>query len=347
MKKKFLPFLFLAVSCTSYTKDVHDIDKDFPTTDTLSFEPIKTFNIDQEVIDFTVMDSAVFIVEMGSENFGHCYNINTGEVISTLVSKGSAQNELIKNPLSGIRIKDGNVYFSNQGGVIKKFSTNEILTKPLGERKVDIISPPNEVATMSYIETGNNELFGTPLPNMNDDFYRYFISVKDSVIYLEKLNEKYKASKNITDKNLSQAPIISCAFENYNNKVVTADYGMMLQIVDLKKRIIENERFYNKIEVDGKGRLKSNEFTVANVKCNEKYIYFRTIRSDFSKTTDKDVYNMYVYVFDWNLNPVKKYFAGAFNYKKTRNNISHDGNNYYYMTVSDEDKQVLYKAEIK
>lgn len=83
---------------------MHDLDKDFPVADTVTFEPIHSFdpikimNIPVDVYSFMIKDSVIFVLERSEENFGHCYKMGSGEVLSTLLGRGGAENEMIFMP---------------------------------------------------------------------------------------------------------------------------------------------------------------------------------------------------------------------------------------------------------
>ena len=100
MKTKTLFLLFLIgpsfFSCNSTVKNqtipISNLDTDFPIAEKLEFNPFNKYDILGEggcVID----DSILWHFKEGEYDLGSCYNINTGEKLSTIVSKGRASNE--------------------------------------------------------------------------------------------------------------------------------------------------------------------------------------------------------------------------------------------------------------
>lgn len=72
-------------SCNSTVKNqiipISNIDTDFPVTEKLEFKPFNKFDIFERgfcMID----DSILWSVEENEENFGFCYDLNTGKKLS-------------------------------------------------------------------------------------------------------------------------------------------------------------------------------------------------------------------------------------------------------------------------
>ena len=85
-------------SCNSTVKNqiipISNIDTDFPVTEKLEFKPFNKFDIFERgfcMID----DSILWSVEENEDNFGFCYDLNTGTVSYTHLRAHETRHDLV------------------------------------------------------------------------------------------------------------------------------------------------------------------------------------------------------------------------------------------------------------
>ena len=70
-------------------------------------------------------DSILWSVEENEENFGFCYDLNTGKKLSTIASRGRAANELTE--LEDFQIIGDSVQLYAYPNMIKTFGKRDII----------------------------------------------------------------------------------------------------------------------------------------------------------------------------------------------------------------------------
>ena len=353
MKQNLILILLFIVSCTSNSKQdgiiIHDLDKDFPTTENISFSPIQSFEIMSQILNFAVKDSSMFMLERNTNDFGHCYNINSGKVISTLIGKGRAQNEMAN--VIGIELHGDSIMFKPSFFLerIKIFATKDILTKPMGDRKCSTVEIPDSLTSFNFIRIEKDKLFGL-YENRFDDRNEIFFTLDDKGASLFG-----EIKKELFEDELSNSDMRSHTnnelFINYKNKIVASrGNGLLLEVIDVNNNTTDFSRYYNKIKVKTKGAYTSisatgalSAFSLIDISCDAKNIYCLSHEG----INDEDEFGLFVYVFDWELNPVKKYeLQSSHSDTYCQYYLSEDGKSIYYLTIEDE-KQELFMAEIK
>ena len=169
MKKDQFLLLLIAISfvgCNNASKKstsaFSNIDEDFPVTEQLEFTPFNTYDILGDglcVIDGSIL----WYVENGKDDFGACYDLNTGEKLSVIASKGRAANELIE--LAGFAIiRDSVLLYENQN-TIKTFAKKDIVgNMPLGDRKASVITTPDHILVNQMTKLPNGSVLATIRP---------------------------------------------------------------------------------------------------------------------------------------------------------------------------------------
>lgn len=101
MKKKLqILSFFIAISffsCASADKNplFSDLNTDFPTSEKLELKPLNKLNILDDG-SYMIDGSILWCFGQDEHSVGYCYDLNTGEKLSTIATRGKAINELIE-----------------------------------------------------------------------------------------------------------------------------------------------------------------------------------------------------------------------------------------------------------
>lgn len=360
MKKNVLYILLFLASCTSSNMKqdgfvMSDLDVDFPVTDTIHLNPIplQSFEILAGISSILVKDTALFVFEHNPDNFGHCYSINSGKELSVIVGVGNAMNEFIKNATintsfvgDSIQLRD----FNN--GVVMTFLASDVVTKPLGEREFSIRGRLKHSPLIDFTITDKNILVGIN-KDRSDDTNRGYCTYdgKDFSFFGEIKKEMFNSSKEVTPLDMKWLRFGSYA--NYGNKVVMSEtFGIILHVIDVDKKSIDFERYYSQILCEeSNGRIVNmNNYDIYSyeVSCNEKNIFSPVRKKNIKKSEEagEEISDHFTLVFDWELNPIKKYYFAkplddSGKPMKGTSYMSEDAKTYYFLSTEGE-KQELY-----
>lgn len=353
MKISSLFILLLLVSCSSKSDKqsdivIHDVDIDFPSADTIKFTLRQSFEILDNVSSWHVKDSLLFVQTYNNpDRLGICYNINSGKEISTIINLGRAANEATTS--CQFEYGDDSIYCCDtKYDNIKTFAINDIISKPMGERPFSINKIPDSLIALFFTKIDSIIIFGT---NNNGDpasCYRNYLYLtydgKDLSFFGEVRKEIFETQKDyetsIVEKKVFQTTSVAI---NKNRVVVAEAYGIALHAIDPYKKKIIKERYYNKYNVSENGITASGKYQSSDVYCSDEYIYFisRVQNEKKSAETGLNIFEYHILVFDWDLNPVKKYFSCMNN----RPNLSHDGKS-LYLLVENDDKRDLFECKL-
>lgn len=331
-----ISLFIIGYSCSSEQKTdvIKDIDFDFPTTDTITFNPLKTFNIASDVKSIHVKDSVLFVLENNNDNLGYCYSINSGEKISTILNKGRAANEQI-DPFvfftkDSIQFIDMNTISSR---LIKTFSLDDIISKPISERTFSVTHFTQDTLSLYfYVKIGNETIFGTNAKSEKDSDMCYFIFNPEKVFSFGKYEKEIFDSKESYDCKSQGSILMFSHIRLSGDKVIVAyQFGMGLNVIDTDKKAITKERYYNKFKCNEDGFTPIFKYKCKTIECDDENIYYFT-----RNIMDDDEY-MNILVFDWELNPIKRYAI-----KCNRNDfMSYKDKTLYLMTQGEETMELL------
>lgn len=332
-----------------------DFKRDFPVSKVVSLKPIQTFDIASNISSFMVKDSVIFVIEHNSDNLGHCYSLNSGEQISVILGRGKADNEFPSISYISFLFQGDSIQFYNPWlRMMKVFATQDVYTKPLGEREFSTVVMPNNNLISCFSRIGENMYIGSFCYRTKEQNDRYFLYDKNGFTSFGDFEiELFDTDTEVNDITMKFA--FDPSFARYGDKVVTVNNdGILLQTIDLNEKIIENQKYYNKIKLKDRREenqpwLIENEYSSGSIRCDEEYVYFALTRRDDEKSEEvgKRISDKYILVFDWNLNPITKYDLGSFDLLSSLYYFSEDGKVFYYLTVDNEEKHVLYKGKIE
>lgn len=368
MKKNLTIFLLLLIGCSpknekADTQPYSDMDVDFPVEKTIKVEPTlrQTFNIEDDISLIMVKEPLILIFDNNKDILGYCYDINSGEKLKPIASFGEANHEIIpgwgarSNPPMQI-CGDSLEFTDNVSGTIKTFALNDIATKYLGDRPFSTFKMNDTLKTITYQKINTSTVVGAHniFPPQDTDSSRFFILDQNQLSYFGVLSDKLFNSNrevDITKKREQLRPI----FAYHNDKVVTANnYGVFLNTIDVKNKTVVKERIYTpmKITIDERGVVQiggyPSGYKTISIYCDEQHIYYHAWKSN----DDKEKQNfgvpaeIYVLVYDWDLNPIKRYYVGSYIYGEYQSYLSVD-KKILYQLKSDGDKKELYEYKLQ
>ena len=112
-------------------------------------------------------DSILWSVEENEENFGFCYDLNTGKKLSTIASRGRAANELTE--LEDFQIIGDSVQLYAYPNMIKTFGKRDIIDNvPMGERKFTVTIVPDSIWVRRMVKLPNGFVLATLMPAFSE-----------------------------------------------------------------------------------------------------------------------------------------------------------------------------------
>lgn len=373
MKIQFLLLLisFSFFSCNNTIKksavSMSNLDTDFPITEELEFKPFNKYDILQK--GFCVIgDSILWYINMdGKVDFGFCYNLYTGEKLSTIASKGRAANELTE--LEEFKMVGDSIQFYTYGNrEIKSFAKKEIIRNvPMGERGFSLITTPDSIlisrmiklpngsvlatirpAVFEYEQAKMNELNQKSIAIFNDKEAKSYETIDYGSFDIEKAKGIELSANDLIKATYAEACI---AIKDNDIAVFSVNNQFILYTFDINNGKVVNEKRYTKMQREkvrdehyiSSSATNDRKLAMSNIKNNDKYILCR-VSGYLSEEDEKlELSKEAIFIFDWDLNPIKK-----FDLPKRENGyyaISNDCKS-VYICEDNEDGLTLYKANL-
>lgn len=357
--------------CTNTVKNqatpISNIDTDFPITEKLEFNPFNKYDILEEGV-CVIDDSILWHFKEGEYDLGSCYNINTGEKLSTIASKGRAANEIIQFDGFDV-IGDSVLLYTDRNRTIKAFAKKDIIDNvPMGERQFSVTTAPDSIWVSQMTKLPNGSVLATIQPALfeyqkaeqtnvinektvaifNNKEANSYETIKYESFDIEKAKGTELAANDLVKYAYSYGSI---AIKDNDMAVFSVSDQFILYTFDLKSGNVVNEKRYTKIQrtVGGDEAFVSFETTndrqmsIYSVKTNDKYILC-SVQGYFSEEDKKaKLYKKAIYIFDWELSPIKK-----FDLPDRKNGyyiISNDCSVVYFCEYT-EDGLILHKANL-
>ena len=353
-------------SCTSKVKNqtaapISNIDTDFPVTEKLEFKLFNKYNILEEgfcMID----DSTLWFIKERKSDFGSCYNLNTGEKLSTIISRGRAANELTQ--LDFFCIIGDSVQLHTEQNTIKTFAKKDIIDNvPMGEREYSVTIVPDSIWVRRMIKLPNGSVIATIMPALSEleqtrmnEFNQKTVAILNNMEAksYETINYESFDLEKAKDMELPANDLIKCAYadgsieiKGNDMAVFSVSHQFIIYTFDIKSGNVVNEKRYTKIQRTGRegalSTINDRQIEIKSMKTNNKYILC-SVRGYFSEE-DKSSrqYQEAIFVFDWELKPIKKFDLP--NRENGYYMVSNDGSAVYFRE-NNEDGLLLYKADL-
>lgn len=346
---------------------ISNLDTDFPATEKLEFKPFNKFDILKDDFYAMIDDSTLWVIREGEDDFGVCYNLYTGEKLSTIVSKGNAANELTQ--LEEFQIIGDSVQISIYPNTIKTFAKRDIIENvPMGERKFSVTIVPDSIEVRRMVKLPNGSVLATIMPALSEseqtkmnEFNEKSVAVFNNkeANYYETINYESFDLEKAKDRELPANDLIKCAYADGSMNVKDNDMAVfavshqfILYTFDIKNGNVVNEKRYTKMQrVESRDEtstslstINDRQIEIKSMQTNDKYIVC-SVRGFFS-AADKESKQPQeaIFIFDWNLNPIKKFDLP---YRENGYyTVSNDGSAVYFRE-NNEDGLTLHKADLK
>lgn len=356
--------------CSSSPKKSTALDTDFPVTEKLEFKPSSELAVgvfDEYSIarsGICVIDGSVlWYVEDGKEDRGACYDLNTGEKLAVIARKGTATNEI--NELTGFKVTGDAVMFYEGRNTIKTFAKKDILDNiPMEERKVVVTTAPDNLWVSRMAKLPNGSVIATIRPPFEfekgkmDETNKKSVAIFDNdgvksyeTIPYESFNVKKATDKQIDANDLIKWTYAQGLIETKGNDmaVFAASDQFILYTLTLNNGEVANEKRYTSIRRNEEemsfATTNDMSLSVQAMKVNDKYIVCKV--EGYLSKEDKEIElrKEAIFVFDWNLKPIKKFELPDPDEKSGYYTISNDCNSVYFCEYH-EDGISLYKADL-
>lgn len=369
MKKIYvLLFALTLLSCGENKRvnegPISDINKDFTDTKNIKQKKYKDLDILAYGISY-IEDSKLWLFAGGgrSNELGICYDLETGTKVSPIAMLGKASYELMD--IEGLQFAGDSLQFTVPRGAIKTFSRKEIMSNiAMNERTFSVVNSPDTIASIRMIKLPNNSIVANiQAPDIAHPRYKKFdINKGDIVIYNKKEANSYNTidyecfnlpmdKSQASSAELAKIDKIKRAYSDGeicikgNDKAVFSVQGQfMLYIFDMNNKCVVNKKVYTDMFYDeDKHTDFSPKISIESLKSNDDYIFCYTRGFFTAKDKENNEKKEVVFVFDWDLNPVKRFNLAS---QENEGNyvISVDSNSIYFIEPS-KLGLTLYKSE--
>lgn len=368
-------FLF---SCNNTGKfPLSNIDTDFAVAEQLDFELYKQLKVmhDNFMDDLittcninVVDDSVLWFVEPfdKEEGLSTCYNLNTGKPLAAIASRGKAPHEV--EGLTGFKIAGDSVYFyEGRKNTIKTFLKQDIIRNvPVEDKKVSVTTFPDSVWVSRMTKLPNGSVIATIRPPFEFEKNNVNEINKNSVVVWN--NQEMKgyqtidyASFDVKKRKRTDIPandLIKWTYaqgfiETRGNDlaVIASNDQFMLYTFDVTTGKVLDEKRYTPVEYSNEEFcfLSTNDMqqSILALQTNDEYIVCKVGGYFNAEDKEYEVYQEAIFVFDWNLNPIKRFDLPDLG-QKGYFSISNDARSVYFNDFSGEVFTLtLYRADLK
>lgn len=229
----------------------------------------------------------------------------------------------------------------------------------MSERKFSVVNAPDTIRAEQMIKLPNGSILATLKYNRHKSYKgkRYRSNENSIVIFNNKKADFYQtidydsfSLRQARGQELEANNIIkdsygngSIALRGNDLAVFSLNSQFILYTFDLNKGKVLNEKRYTKMERgNNEGQCgSSNELDMAviSIKSSDKYIFCK-VRGYFGEKGDRLKLGYAIFVFDWNLKPIKRFDLGGVD----TFSISNDCHSIYSSQYTNEGL-TLYKAD--
>lgn len=374
MRSNFLVWLLLGgiffIGCGGSAKRtvVADANTDFPVVEKLEFKVLKDLAIGSFTADYRcgicVVDGPLlWYIEKEKANYGVCYDLATGEKLADISRKGGAENEV--NELTGFRVVGDAVMLYDGRNTIKTFVKQEIMDNVLVEkRKVKVTTLPDNLWVARMAPCPNGNVLATIRPPFDfeqgkvDEINKKSVALFDgkSIKSYETIDYDSFDLGEANDKQVAANEVIKWTYaqgliETKGNEmaVLAVSDQFILYTLALNSGEVVNEKRYSSMKrtEEEMSFATTNDMCVSvlEMKATDKYIVCKV--EGYLSEEDKEMEwrKEAIFVFDWNLKPMKKFELPDQEEKIGYYTLSNDGQSVYFCEFH-EDGLTLNKADL-
>lgn len=326
----FSTFILIFYCCQNSTKKSHTLIKiissDFPVAEELKFASFNKYEIFEESGGCVIDDSILWHFENGQNDFGYCYDLNTGERLSVIALKGDSSNQL--KGLNGFDATGDSLHLYESQNTIKSFAKKDIINNtPSEDRQCSITTISNNILVSRIAKLPNGSTIATLRPAIFEFEKKFNNKINEgSIVLLQGNQAKVYETINYDSFNVEKAKsnefpandLIkwayaqgSIAVKDNNTVAFSVNDQFILYTLDLNTGEVTNEKRYSTIRRDG-GEMtfsttNDNYLNVLYMKANEKYILCEVNGYFSEENKNSGEIEKAIFVFDWNLNPIKMF----------------------------------------
>lgn len=374
MMKKLSVLMFLATlfffNCSSPNVEspISEISVEFPTSEKLELKFFNKYNALSQIEDCFVDDSVLWVVSNHEDHFGYCFDLTTGAQLSVIGMKGKASYEF--NGVNKILLSGDSIQFHTDRDVIKTFAKKDIIEdQQMDQRKFSSTPPLDTIFVCEKIKLPNGSVLATMcgakfgrIPSDEASFRRssalelnkQMVAVLDSkevnsykTIHYEKFNitEGDSGIEDLDFKIKHTFALSHIGLKSNDMAVFSLERQFLLYTFDLNSRKVVKEKSYANLLADQFSIVNDRRLRNLNMKCNDNYIvcYVNGYLSKEDKES-KTLKNA-IFVFDWDLNPIKKFDLPCSGGSRDPYFISEDCQAVYFYKM-EEDGLTLSKADL-
>lgn len=386
MRKKIIQSLLVPLiglfmfSCDNAEKfPLSSIDTDFVVVGKLDFQRYKNLTVKHDnFMDDVITTSNINVIEDSVlwfvEPLDHddydaciCYNLNTGESLALSASPGRAPYQM--EGLTGFKIAGDSVYFYEGRNTVKTFNKQEIIRDvPMEERKFSVTTFPDSVWVSRMTKLPNGTVIATIRPPFEFEKNNVNGINKNSVVVWDHQAMKgYQtidyASFDVKKRKRTEIPtndLIKWTYaqgfiETRGNDlaVIASSDQFMLYTFDVTTGKVVNEKRYTPVQYSNEEFcfLSTNDMrqSILAMEANDSYIVCKVGGYFNAEDKEYEVYKEAIFVFDWNLNPIKRFDLPDLG-PKGYFSISNDARSVYFNDYAAEEdeffKLTLHKADL-
>ena len=372
MKKKILFLLFFIGISISYgysavkssEPPLSSMNTDFKVIEKLELKPFKEYdnlNLGSCIIDGSVL----WYFREGSRNFGSCYDLNTGKKLSVIATKGAASYELAG--LERFEVTNDCILLWSDKRTIKAIAKKDILNNVSPEnRTISVTTIPKDVLVSNVTRLPNGSFLATIHPAIFDfergkreDVNKNSVIIFDNKEIKSYDPIKYDSFEIEAPKEMETATndLIKWVYaqgvvktKGNDMAVFSLNDQFILYTLDLKSGKVLNEKRYTKILRDGRemsfGSKNDMLLEIENMEVNDKYIFCEVCGYFNKEDKQARLRKNAVFVFDWNLKPIKKFELPSLSREKGGYYVISNDCSSVYFCESSTDGLMLYKADL-
>jgi len=259
-------------------------------------------------VNFEIKDSLLFTVESKDNTYAKCINLKTGKQIAKFLSKGRGPGEFIHCSSISLYGNDSIQFYGVAPPRIITYSIKDILNNKYD--KYTEINIPNKIEpSRDAFKLNANQIFmaGSAKDGKHNTEYCSYLLEKDSLYFWGEFNENFFKDSNLYPHEKSYLYQPSISF--FGDKAVAFMSNFKgIEILNLKKQVVLKRLYYEspkwifKTLGEGKNSLRfvksdKDMWGYLDSACNKDFIF---CVYGFTKGYE-------ILVYDWNLNPQKRY----------------------------------------